>query len=164
MTDYSKWRKTMKNVLKWGLGIVAVLSIAWLIVGESFQETETQQTAKEKPGQSNDAPPFETTAGEIAKAYANDAVAADEKYKNKAFIVSGSVVDKSTDPSEHAVLILEGGIDPLLEPHFTLADSEKSKAAELKKGQKVKLQCYGKGEVSKIAHAEDCEILFIDWN
>jgi hypothetical protein len=154
---------TMKNVVKWVLGIFAVLILAWWIVGKSFEETQTQQTAEEKPALSSNAPPFETTAGEIAKAYANDAVAADEKYKNKAFIVSGSVVDKNTDPSDHAVLLLEGGVNPLLEPHFTLADSEKSKAAELKKGQGVKLQCYGKGEIAKIAHAEDCELVFIDW-
>jgi hypothetical protein len=154
---------TMKNVVKWGLGIVAVLIIAWLLVGESFEETQTQQAAQPKPALSNDAPPFETTAAEIAKAYASDSAAADEKYKSKAFIVSGSVADKSTDPSDHAVLVLEGGVDPLLEPHFTLADSEKNKAAELKKGQGVKLQCYGKGEAAKIAHAEDCELLFIDW-
>jgi hypothetical protein len=154
---------TMKNVVKWVLGIFAVLIIAWWIVGESFEETPTQQTAEEKPAPSSNAPPFETTAGEIAKAYASDTAAADKKYKNKAFIVSGSVVDKNTDPSEHAVLLLEGGVNPLLEPHFTLADSEKNKAAELKKGQGVKLQCYGKGEIAKIAHAEDCELVFIDW-
>jgi hypothetical protein len=154
---------TMKNVIKWVLGIFAVLIIAWWIVGDSFEATETQQTAEEKTAPTSNAPPFETTAGEIAKAYASDAAAADKKYKNKAFIVSGSVVDKSTDASDHAVLVLEGGVNPLLEPHFTLADSEKNKAAELKKGQGVKLQCYGKGEITKIAHAEDCELVFIDW-
>jgi hypothetical protein len=153
----------MKNVFKWVLGLFAVLIIAWWIVGESFEETQTKQTAEEKPAPSNNAPPFETTAGAIAKAYANDTAAADKKYKNKAFIVSGNVVNMNTDPSDHAVLLLEGGVNPLMEPHFTLADSEKSKAAELKKGQGVKLQCYGKGEVAKIAHAEDCELVFIDW-
>jgi hypothetical protein len=153
---------TMKNI-KWVLGILAVLIIAWLIVGESFKQTETQQTTQQKSAPSDDAPPFETTAAEIAKAYTSDSAAADEKYKNKAFIVSGSVVEKATDASDHAVLVLEGGVDPLLEPHFILADSEKNKAAELQKGQAVKLQCYGKGEVAKVAHAEDCELLFIDW-
>ncbi|MGP1718447.1 MAG: OB-fold protein [Methylophilus sp.] len=154
----------MKKALTWGLGIIAALIIVWLIVGASSEETQTQQTAEEKPVPGNNAPPFETTAGEIAKAYADDTVAADKKYKNKAFIASGSVVEVKTDESDHAVLVLDGGVNPSLEPHFILADSEKNKAAELKKGQKVKLQCYGKGEVTKIAHAEDCELLFIDWN
>ena len=154
----------MKKALTWGLGIFVALIIVWLIVGESPEETQTQQTVEEKPVLSNNAPPFETTAGEIAKAYADDTTAADKKYKNKAFIASGNVVEMNADESDHAVLVLDGDVNPLLEPRFILADSEKNKAAELKKGQKVKLQCYGKGEVTKIAHAEDCELLFIDWN
>lgn len=152
----------MKSILKWVLEIFAGVIIIALLFGCAPEEAQTQTSAGKEAAVSNDAPPFETTASEIAKAYADNAVAADEKYKNKAFVVTGSVADIKTD--DHAVIILEDDADSLMGPHFTLADSEKNKAAELKKGQKVKLQCFGNGEIAKVAHSEDCELLLIDWS
>lgn len=156
--------RTLKRILKWVFGIAAALVIIGLLSGEFSDMADTQDNVKKESAVISNDPPFETSASEIASAYSENAETADKKYKNKAIIVAGSVVELKTDPSGNAVLVLEGGVNPLSEPHFILAESEKSKAAELKKGQKVKLTCFGKGEIAKVAHAEDCELLFIDWS
>ncbi len=156
----------MNKVLKWVFGIAIILFIIGIIFGgllENNGDDKAETSARTKPVNNADDPPFQTTATEIASAYADNSADADKKYRNKAFIVTGKVVDMHTDAAETTILILEGGLDALTNPHFSLAASEKTKAAELKQGQKVKLQCYGNGDIAKAAQSEDCEILFIEW-
>lgn len=156
----------MNKVLKWVFGIAIILFIIGIIFGgllENNADDIAETSARTKPVNNSDEPPFETTANELASAYADNTAEADKKFRNKAFIVTGNVVDIHTDTAETSILILEGGVDALTNPHFSLAASEKTKAAELNKGQKVKLQCYGNGYIAKAAQSEDCEILFIEW-
>lgn len=66
------------------------------------------------------------TAKELATAYDENAIAADAKFKNVQFRVSGTVVDIRSDTFDRPYLILEGGVNRFLNPHFNF-DKEKKK-------------------------------------
>lgn len=103
--------------------------------------------------------PFETTANEIAKEYADNPVAADNKFKDATFNVSGIITDTSKNFIKEPFVSLEGGTEPGKEPQFAFQQSEKDQAAELQPGQSIRLQCIGQGNISKIPMAGECKIL-----
>jgi ribosomal protein S1 len=148
----------MKRVLKWVFGIFLGLIIIGLLFGE---KTDSDTTAKGQSESVVETEPiaFETTAAEISKAYADNTLAADKKYKGKTFIVTGTVAEINTDMFDRAYLILKGGVNQFMEPQFVLDDAEKDKAASLAKGQAVKLKCLGKGDIAKTPMSEDCQII-----
>jgi hypothetical protein len=102
--------------------------------------------------------PFETTAREIAAAYSENTVAADNQYKDQRFTVTGVISDINTDFTGTPVVILVGGQNPFLEPQAELIESDKQKAAGLKKGQTITLLCTGKGDIAKTPMMDECSI------
>lgn len=104
-------------------------------------------------------PPLETTAKEIAKEYADNVVAADLKFKDTTFYVTGKIVAVSKNFIKEPHVSLEGGINPDKEPQFAFAITDREKASELKIGQEVRLQCVGQGDLAEAPMAGDCRLL-----
>lgn len=143
--------------------ILAVIVVA-IIFSPDDKGSAPQAANGEKPQeaaatkQDQDAPQFTTTARELAKMYEENTVAADNKFKDKRFEIAGTVTDISTDFIGSAVIELSGGVNQFMEPRAELDDSQKQKAAGLKKGQKIVLICTGSGDISKTPMLDDCLI------
>lgn len=157
----------IKKIFKWiaiGFGGLVVLSVMLAIIQGGSGNSGSSQSAKNTVANAPAPPPpppapayeFETTPNELATAYDENTVRADTKFKGKKYLVTGLVADISTDVMGDAYLVLRGGVNQFMQPHFTLQDSEKNKAGDLKKGQKVSLICIGGGDVAKIPMSKRC--------
>lgn len=98
------------------------------------------------------------TALELAKDYEENTVAADQKYKQRKFKVSGKVTDISTDILGNPYITM-GGQNEFMQPQFSFDKNASGQLAKLKKGAKLTLQCEGKGDIAKIPMSDNCEIL-----
>lgn len=151
----------VKPIVKVLWGVLAVL-IAIIIFSPDDKEAASQAAGDDKPQDvaktKQDAPQFTATARELAKLYEENTVAADNKFKDKRFEIAGTVTNISTDFTGSAIIELRGGVNQFMEPHAELSDSEKQKASELKKGQKVVLICTGVGDIAKTPMLDDCII------
>ncbi|MGP1716556.1 MAG: OB-fold protein [Methylophilus sp.] len=145
----------MKKSHTWFYGISVGLMAVSLIGCERPPEQETTSDNKIVAEQ----PPLETTASDIAKEYADNAVAADNKFKDITFNVSGTIVDVQKNSINEPYVSLKGGVDPTKEPQFAFIVADREKAFELKPGQNVKLQCKGLGDLADAPMAGECKIL-----
>lgn len=98
------------------------------------------------------------TAKEIAQAYEDNTVAADQKYKGKRFAVKGRVTNINTDFTG-APYITMGGVNEYAEPQFGFDKESSHQLASVKKGSILTLVCKGKGDVMKTAMSDSCKIL-----
>ena len=91
--------------------------------------------------------------------YQANEVAADDKYKGKRLLVSGSVagIDKSGLTGESVILKLATA-NQFMPISAEMQDEEKSKAAKLSKGDSVKLLCSGNGMTLGFLHLGDCTL------
>ena len=121
----------------------------------------TPPTASPDAGSNAPTFSFSATVGQIVSAYAANSVAADDKYKNKRFTISGYIDNINTDIMGHAVIELRDGLDDdgITDPRATLMDKDKRQAANLSIGQLVALVCVGKGVIVKTPMLGDCVIL-----
>jgi hypothetical protein len=99
------------------------------------------------------------TARDIAGAYNDNTVAADQVFKGKEFKVSGTVSDINTDILGRPYVTLRGGVNEFMEPQFAFDKSASGQLAKLKKGAKVTMVCTGKGDVAKIPLADSCTLI-----
>ncbi|HSI28153.1 MAG TPA: hypothetical protein VK953_02660 [Methylophilus sp.] len=145
----------MKKSQKWVYGIAVGLMAVSLMGCDRPPEqerTSDNKIVEEKA-------PLETTASEIAKEYADNSVAADNKFKDITFNVSGTIVDVQKNSINEPYVSLKGGVDPTKEPQFAFIVADREKAFELKPGQNVKLQCKGLGDMADAPMAGECKIL-----
>lgn len=145
----------MNIMMRSAIGITASVMILGLV--SCSRPPETERTSDNKIIQEQ--PPLETTATEIAKEYADNAVAADNKFKDITFNVTGTIADVSKNFIQEPYVSLKGGIDTSKEPQFVFQQSEKDKGAELKVGQNIRLQCIGQGDLADVPMAGECKIL-----
>jgi hypothetical protein len=136
---------------------IIILGLITFNLSSCEKPAETERTSDHKIV--TEKPPFETTAVEIAKAYADNVVTADNKFKDATFNVSGTIVDISKNFIKEPHLSLKGGVDSAKEPQFVFLQSETAKGSELKIGQDVKLQCIGQGDLAEIPMAGECRVL-----
>lgn len=95
-------------------------------------------------------------ASQLAAAYERNGVSADGQFKGRSLRVTGSVTAVGTDVFNHAVVTLEGNVNPFLQPSAVLVESERSRAGSLNVGQTVILVCTGAGDVIKAPMLKDC--------
>ncbi|MEN6316618.1 MAG: hypothetical protein ABFD25_20475 [Clostridiaceae bacterium] len=146
----------MKKVLKWvGITFLGLLVLGFIVnVLESPKQKATEKAAKEE------ASPMETvTAGDIARAYHENTVAADQRFKSKKIKISGKVADINTDIMGNPYITLRGGVNQFMEPQFAFNKSSADSLANLKKGSKVTLICTGKGDIAKTPMLDSCSLL-----
>lgn len=162
----------MKKLLKW----IALIFVALVVIGviadslkspeqkaadaaKSAQAAE-QRAEQERQQAIQEAASLPTvTAHDIAVAYAENTVAADQKFKGKKFKVSGTVSDINTDFSGDPYLTLRGGVNQFMEPHFGFDKAALNQLASLKKGSKVTLVCTGRGDIAKTPMSGECSLV-----
>lgn len=161
----------MMKILKWiGILFVGLIALGMVIEANktpeqkaaeaSAREQQLAQQAEEKKEQAKQEmaalPSF--TASDLAKAYNDNTVAADQKFKGKKFKVSGTVVSINTDLMGDPYITLRGGVNQFMEPQFSF-DESISQIASLKKGSKVTLICVGNGDVAKTPMSGSCILI-----
>lgn len=97
------------------------------------------------------------TARQIFEAYQNNEVAADRMYKGQMLEVTGTISGIDSDFSDDAVVKLATS-NQFMDVMAKGDDDFNNAAAQLSKGQKVKLQCVGGGEIAGSALLKKCKI------
>lgn len=161
--------KFIKSVLKWvaivvGCFVAVMVVVAIVAPGVGDRQSPAAAPAAIQPSTVVVAPKIEAplpqyTAGDLARAYEENSVAADAKFKGKRYRVSGTVVDISTDFMGDPYVTLRGGVNQFLEPRFAFDKKQLDSLSKLRKGQKVVFACEGRGDVMKSASSSDCSLL-----
>lgn len=173
----------MKKVLKWvGGGFLALIILGVIVeTTKSPEEKAADKAALEQDMAASAAAKEEkargkaeakaerekkrlealpdVTAHDIAVAYNENTVAADEQFKDKEFKVTGTVSDINTDLFGRPFLTLRGGVNEFMEPQFAFNKSAASQLAKLRKGSRITMTCTGKGDIAKVAMSEDCTLV-----
>lgn len=126
-------------------------------LGASTQTVQSEAQAKAEKLKAEIAALPAVTSRDLAHAYDENTVAADQRFKGKKFKVTGIVTDINTDLTGSPYVTLDNS-DGFLEPQFELLKSENNDIAKLKKGQQLSLLCVGRGDIAKIPMS-DCSIL-----
>ena len=109
-------------------------------------------------------------AFDLSRAYSENAVEANKKFKNKRFIIIGIISTINTDNANTPYIDMALPAFKMTpsrlykSPSFfgvraKLAPGQKKKIANLAPGQKIKLDCIGAGEVDKVPFVRNCIIL-----
>ncbi len=102
-------------------------------------------------------PPIEVTAKKLWADYHANEVAADNIYRDKRLLVSGSLSSIDKDITDDVVLSLNTP-NEFMTVHASLADSQAAKAASLSKGNRVALECTGRGLVMGSPMLGECTL------
>jgi len=101
------------------------------------------------------APTIQISAINLWQAYESNEVAADEQYKNKRLLITGTVTSIDKDFLDNIILVLKSP-NQFMGTHATMEKSEKSEASRLKKGDAVTLACTCKGRIVGSPSLRDC--------
>jgi hypothetical protein len=152
----------MKKVFKFiGYAFLAVIALSIFAAIFAPDKTATGGGGGSEPS-APAAPPeplMQTTARDLARAYEENTVSADAKFKGKRFRVSGVITAINTDFMGDPVIVLRGGVNPFMEPQFSFDKSAIDAIGKLKKGSTITMECKGKGDVAKTPMSDDCEIV-----
>jgi hypothetical protein len=145
--------------LKWiAIAVVSLVVLALVFGKDDAKNTAPTTTGEVKP---TDAKPAatEVTATDLVKAYKANEIAANEKFKGKELLVSGTIESIDAGMSDKPTIVLKTGMDyGMNNPRADLADSDMKKAATLKKGQAIKMLCVGNSEMAGTPMLDDCVI------
>jgi len=110
-------------------------------------------------------------AWDLSRAYSENAVEANKKFKNKRFIIIGIIAAINTDNANTPYIIMALPHFKMTSPRLSkpptmffgvrakLAPGQQKKIANLATGQDIKLDCIGAGEVDKVPFVRNCVIL-----
>jgi hypothetical protein len=121
-------------------------------------EAPAQESRAAAPARAAEPPPT-VSAHEIAQAYEQNTVAADQRFKGRRYRVQGTVADINTDLFGNPYLTLRGGVNQFMEPQFKFDKDALSSLANLRKGVRVTLECTGAGDIAKTPMSDDCALL-----
>lgn len=142
-----------------------VLSIVWW--NRTLPDTEptsssyeSSQSAKERQTDSRPSADVLNTfsAQQLSDEYDENTVAADIKYKNKWFLLEGTVSEISTDILNEPYVSLSVE-NEFSSPQLKFNKSEESSLAGLKSGYRIKAQCLGAGDIIKTPMLKECTLL-----
>lgn len=139
------------------LAIGALIKICSSIPSPESRESVHRRSAESaaEPKEERSAPTIQISAMSLYKAYDENEVAADEQYKGKRLLISGTVTSIDKDFLDNIVLVLKGP-NQFMGTHATLEKSEKSGASSLHKGDSVTLACTCKGRIVGSPSLGDC--------
>lgn len=148
-----------------GCASVVVALVVLAIIGAAMKKPDATSNAAAPSGPTIDpasaTKPMPVTAKELHQDYIANEVAADDKYKGKLLAVGGTVASIDKDFLDNVVVKITwpGNEDFGLEDvAATLRESEKSKAAQLQKGQVIVARCTGNGMVVRSPMLSDCVV------
>lgn len=154
----------MKKFLKWAV----IVFVALIVIGLIFGKDETSTTSNQNPSTTAQsetapeveaAPPLEVTSEEILNAYKTNEIAANKKFKDQNVLVTGKIESIEADFSDDPVIVFKTADQyEFLKPRASLTKQEQDKAAELSKGQSIKLLCSRISEVAGMPTMSECVI------
>ena len=104
--------------------------------------------------------PMTVTADELLKGYKENELAGDQKFKDKNLIVTGKIESIESGIADMPYIMLKAGGDmEFMKPQAHFNKEDTPVLAQLKKGQAIKLQCVGNGEVGGMPMLKDCKVL-----
>lgn len=104
----------------------------------------------------NTGPTLPVQATELAAAYVANEIAADQKYKDRYWLVSGTVTSIGKEILDNPYIILQGESD--LRAVQAVFDKEhEAKLASLQKGQQVRVRCRVRGLMMHV-QLDDCRM------
>lgn len=133
------------------------------LVGCGGTPSNTNQTVNgSAPAATNQAPAetINVTADELVKGYKENELAGDQKFKDKNLVVTGKIETIESGIADMPYIMLKAGGDMEFnkpQAHFNKEDT--AMLAKLKKGQAIKLQCIGNGEIGGMPMLKDCKVL-----
>ncbi|WP_158998084.1 OB-fold protein [Pigmentibacter ruber] len=162
--------KLIKSLIKLSLfGFIFILIIGFLVSKKSKnnesltrQENIVPQSNIKKDSnttQTNENTEITVSSSQLSKEYDENTIAADEKYKDKRFKITGKVVSINTDFSDTPYLVLSSGNDFFTSPQFSFESEHKSELSKVKKGMKITLSCIGAGDIVKTPMNKECFIV-----
>lgn len=155
MTEVKKSRKPW---LKWTLGILIAFIVLAVVAGDdngkTVTDTSSQTPQPEQKKTIEEEKAISVSAIQFYKAYEENEVAADNKYKGKKIEITGKVESINKDIADDVYVVLSGGEFMGVSCHL----QEAGKAAELKKGQKITLVGVGGTMIMGVPNIEGCEI------
>ena len=159
---WSPWPGKGEAPRLWLLDEVAALDRLALLVKLTAEEDVRRASLranakKEAAAKAEMASAVTVSATDLFSAYQGNEVSADERFKGKKLLVSGTVskVDKGPLGGLYVRLVTA---NPFIHIDASLEDSEKSKAGQLEKGDAVKLLCEGNGMVIGRVQLGDCTV------
>lgn len=160
------------KIFKWlFLAFIGLVALGWYVESSKTPEQKAAEAAEraERNRQSEEQKRAQAklemdslpqyTARDIARAYNENTVAADQRFKGKKFKVSGTVGSINTDLFGRPYLTLRGGVNQFMEPQFSFSKGAADQLATLRAGSKVELICTGNGDVAKTPMNTDCVML-----
>ncbi|MHA6907326.1 OB-fold putative lipoprotein [Ralstonia pseudosolanacearum] len=141
--------------MKWLLIFFAAVIALAIFAGGKKPENANAEASDGKTSAAPAAPPVAVTASALFSAYEENEVAADQKYKNKVLLVSGTVQSIDKDFTDRIVVKLAAS-NPYMPVHAYLGSQHEELAASLKKGSKVAWQCTGEGRIVGSPMLKDC--------
>ncbi len=96
------------------------------------------------------------SAKEVQQAYDKNQVAADQKYYQKALLVSGVISSIDSGLGNEPYITLRG-INEFIGSHAAFKEGNIEKISTLRKGQELSLVCMGGGAVMGIPGFDDCQ-------
>ena len=151
---------------KWWFWVVVVVVLAAIGSNMSTPQTSTSAPQAQQAPTTQQKTPTPTpkeavvkvTATELYAAYKANEIAADDQYKGKTLEVTGIVDSIGKDILDTPYIQLEGG-NSFSGVQCMLSKDESSKAASVKKGQKITLQGRGDGKALLTPIIRDCVIV-----
>lgn len=142
---------------KGGLGVIIIVVVLLYFASLLSKGTaEDEGGAAAEGSQATEAQAVVVTSAELAAAYEENEVAAQERFGTQPLLVSGAVKGITLDFMDNAVVQM-AGVNQFLDVQATLDD--KSVAAALKKGQEVRLLCRKVTEVISAPMLSSCEVV-----
>ena len=146
-------RTQTRPVIKALGAIVLVLLVAGFFAGR--QRSDTADSDQE-PAVALVEAPISVTAQELAVAYKENTVAADNRFKGRRLLVQGVVASIDTDIANEAYLSLVG-LSDFEHVHAGLSAAARQVAASLRPGSPALLACVGNGDIIKTPMLKDCQ-------
>ena len=149
----------MARVLGFGwLAFCMVITIQYIIIGIGIYR---DLTASDTPAEASDTQALvKVTAQKLYDDYNDNEQAADERYKGKTLLVSGVIDSVGNGFGDRPYLQLQSG-SMFRSVHARLEPTEADKAAQLQKGQSVKIKCVGESISFGSPALSQCKIIAV---
>ena len=156
-----------KIVTAIGLTIGTIFVLAFVVgiinaVGASNRSssaTSAQVAPAQAPVRKAPVKPIDISASDLASAYKDNEVLADEMFKGRAMAVTGKVHSITKDFMDNIVVLLVNPNNQFEDIHAEVEESEKGKAARLSRGTTIVMVCVGGGMIIGSPILNKCQIL-----
>jgi hypothetical protein len=137
------------------IGAVSASNRTQSSTASSTQGATPPQTAVRQPP----VKPIDVSASDLASAYKDNEVLADEMFKGRPLAVTGKVHSITKDFMDNIIVLLVNPNNQFEHIHAEVEDSEKGKAARLSRGSMIVMVCVGGGMIIGSPILNKCQIL-----